>query len=145
MTNEEHYRKLEGMYNRAPVNRSFFVDSKMEISAGKALIRQEVNPDLFHAGGGLHGAIYFKMLDDAAYFAAATTIRDTFLVTKSYEIHFLRPINGGELVATGRFISQEGRELKAKSVLTVNGKIVGKGSGIFVSSRRALDEAVGYG
>ena len=29
-----------------------------------------VRPDFFHAAGAVHGSVYFKLLDDAAYFDA---------------------------------------------------------------------------
>ena len=144
MTNQEHFEKLKSMYLKAPINQDVFVGSEMKIENELCEIHYPIDKKLFHAGGGLHGAIYFKLLDDSAYFAAATQVRDTFLLTKSYEIQFLRPITEGEVVATGRFVSQDGRELIAKSVLTVDGKIVGKGSGVFAYSKMPLSEEVGY-
>jgi uncharacterized protein (TIGR00369 family) len=144
MTDEDHFEKLKSMYTVAPINQDVFVGSEMKIENEYCQISYPIDKKLFHAGGGLHGAIYFKLLDDSAYFAAATTNRDVFLLTKSYEIQFLRPITGGEVVATGRFVSREGRELVAKSVLTVDGKIVGKGSGVFAYSKMPLDATVGY-
>jgi len=68
MIAEEHYRKLENLYASAPIN-AFYLPV-MHISEGAAEIEIEVSHKLFHAAHVVHGSVYFKMLDDAAFFAA---------------------------------------------------------------------------
>jgi acyl-coenzyme A thioesterase PaaI-like protein len=89
-----HWRALERLYEAAPINRLFA--SRLEIAeAGAATIRFVIEPDCFHAAGAAHGTIYFKMLDDAAFYAANTLISDRFLLTTSFNLHFTKPVRGG--------------------------------------------------
>jgi len=56
------------MYAAAPIN-NFFLP-KITVSEGESIIEIEITEKLHHAAGGVHGSVYFKMLDDAAFFAA---------------------------------------------------------------------------
>ncbi len=60
----EHYRKLERMYLAAPINA--FFQPKLHIEEGWAEVRIQVRPDFHHTLGAMHGAVYFKAMDDAA-------------------------------------------------------------------------------
>ena len=44
-----------------------------------------------------HGTIYFKMLDDAAFYAANSLVTDRFLLTTAFNLHFTKPIRTGEV------------------------------------------------
>ena len=89
-----HYRALEALYASAPVNRLF--DSRLEIlGEGHARIRFTVDERVHHAAGAAHGTIYFKMLDDAAFYAANTLVSDRFLLTTAFNLHFTAPIRSG--------------------------------------------------
>src|SRR6478735_11080918 len=86
-----HYRALEALYASAPVNRLF--DSRLEIlGEGHARIRFTVDESVHHAAGAAHGTIYFKMLDDAAFYAANSLVSDRFLLTTAFNLHFTAPI-----------------------------------------------------
>lgn len=68
---DAHLRALESLYRSAPINGLFA--STIELAeAGRSDIRFTVEPDSFHAAGAAHGTLYFKMLDDAAFYAANT-------------------------------------------------------------------------
>ena len=83
-----HFRALEALYRGAPVNALF--PSTLEIAApGVARIAFTVAPAMFHAGGAAHGTIYFKMLDDAAFYAANSLVSDRFLLTTAFNLHFI--------------------------------------------------------
>ena len=70
-----HYRALEALYASAPVNQLF--KSRLEIvGEGHARIRFTVDESVHHAAGAAHGTIYFKMLDDAAFYAANAMVTD---------------------------------------------------------------------
>ena len=43
-----------------------------------------VTPDMFHAAGAAHGTLFFKMLTDAAFYAANSLGTDRFLLTTGY-------------------------------------------------------------
>ncbi len=57
--------------------------------------RFDVGPHLHHAGGAVHGANYFKAMDDAAFFAANSLVDDVFVLTVSFNVYFLRPHHRG--------------------------------------------------
>ena len=143
MTATEHHRKLERMYNTAPVN-DFFRPA-MTVAEGRAEVLTEVRRDFFHAAGAVHGVTYFKLLDDAAFFAANSLIEDVFVLTVSFNLYLTRPVNQGTMKATGEVVSRSKRLLVAQSVLVDGeGRELGRGSGSFMPSRIALGPEVGY-
>jgi len=141
---ELHWRALESLYASAPVNQLF--DSKLEIfDAGQSRIRFAVDERYFHAAGAAHGTIYFKMLDDAAFYAANTLVTDRFLLTTSFNLHFTAPVRGGEVIAEGKWISGKRRVFVAESrLVTPDGEEIGRGTGTFMRSRIALSSLHGY-
>ena len=139
----EHWKKLENMYISASVNQLPPVPL-IAIGDGNCEIRQEISPMYFHAGGALHGAYYFKLLDDSAYFACASRCTKRFVLTKSFKIEFIRPAESGVLHAEGKLVSEEDGNMKAVSTLHLNGKLIGKGEGSFVESRKLLNEVTHY-
>lgn len=141
---ELHWRALEGLYSSAPVNALF--DSRLEVTGeGTALIRFTVDERCYHAAGAAHGTIYFKMLDDAAFYAANTLVTDKFLLTTSFNLHFSRPVRAGEVIAEGRWVSGRRRVLVAESRLVdAEGEEIGRGTGTFQRSRIALSSLPGY-
>ena len=142
MNNEQHFRKLEKMYLSAPIN-NFYLPS-VSISQGQAEIQTEVKPEFFHAAGSLHGSVYFKLLDDAAFFAVNSLVKDFFVLTVSFNIYLTRPVTKGILVAQGQVVSRSVNYFVADSVLTVNDKEVARGSGSFLRSRVELAGVESY-
>lgn len=139
-----HWRALEGLYASAPVNRLF--ESQLTIlGEGRSRIVFTVDARYHHAAGAAHGTIYFKMLDDAAFYAANTLVTDRFLLTTSFNLHFSRPVKDGQVVAEGRWISGRRRVLVAESRLVdEEGEEIGRGTGTFMRSRMALSGLDGY-
>jgi uncharacterized protein (TIGR00369 family) len=139
-----HWRALEGLYASAPINRLFA--SSLEITGeGSSRITFSVEERHYHAAGAAHGTIYFKMLDDAAFYAANTLVTDRFLLTTSFNLHFTRPVRIGQVVAEGRWISGRRRVLVAESRLVdADGEEIGRGTGTFQRSRISLSGLAGY-
>ncbi|HEX2793021.1 MAG TPA: PaaI family thioesterase [Croceicoccus sp.] len=139
-----HWRALESLYASAPVNQLF--RSRLEIPGeGLSRIHFDVDQSVFHAAGAAHGTIYFKMLDDAAFYAANTMVSDRFLLTTSFNLHFSRPIKGGRIVAEGRWISGRRRVLMGEArLIDEEGEEVGRGTGTFMRSQIALSGLPGY-
>ena len=139
-----HWRALESLYASAPVNRLF--ESRLTITGeGRSEIRFLVEEKHYHAAGAAHGTIYFKMLDDAAFYAANTLVTDRFLLTTSFNLLFSRPVKSGEVIAEGRWISGRRRVLVAESRLVdAEGEEIGRGTGTFQRSRIALSGLPGY-
>lgn len=135
---------LERLYAAAPVN-ALFASRLRIVGEGRAEITFDVDHRVFHAAGAAHGTIYFKMLDDAAFYAANTLVTDRFLLTTSFNLHFTKPVRGGPVVAEGRWISGRKRVLVAESRLVdADGDEIGRGTGTFMRSRIALSSLAGY-
>lgn len=139
-----HWRALEALYAAAPINRLF--DSILEVTGeGAARITFSVDERHYHAAGAAHGTVYFKMLDDAAFYAANTLVTDRFLLTTSFNLHFTRPVKAGRVTAEGRWISGRKRVLVAESrLIDAEGEEIGRGTGTFMRSRIALSSLPGY-
>jgi len=139
-----HWRALEGLYASAPINQLF--NSTLSIpEEGRASIVFAVDERHYHAAGAAHGTIYFKMLDDAAFYAANTLVTDRFLLTTSFNLHFTRPVRTGLVRAEGRWISGRRRVLVAESrLIDADGEEIGRGTGTFQRSRIALSSLSGY-
>src|ERR1043165_7624480 len=139
-----HFRALEALYASAPVNGLF--ESSLEIVAeGHSRIRFRVDERYHHAAHAAHGTIYFKMLDDAAFYAANSLVSDRFLLTTGFNLHFTKPIRTGEVIAEGRWISGRRRVFIAEShLLDEEGEEIGRGTGTFMRSHIALSGLPGY-
>lgn len=138
-----HYRKLETMYRRAPVNRLY--EPTVAIEDGAATIEIAVKPEYFHAAGAVHGAILFKMLDDACFFAAASQVQDVFVLTVSFTTYMTRPVSEGRLTSRGRVVHAGKNLLLAEAAVSVvGGKEVARGNGSFMKSAIPLTEDLGY-
>ena len=138
----DHYRKLERMYLSAPVNRIY--SPKIQIDEGRAVVEIEVGEQFFHAANAVHGAVYFKVLDDSAFFAANSLVPDHYVLTASFNVYFTRPVREGTLRGEGRVVRRSKSLLIAESVLFNGDKEVARGSGTFVPSKIVLSEERGY-
>jgi uncharacterized protein (TIGR00369 family) len=141
---DAHFRRLEALYRSAPVNALF--ESAIEIpEAGHSVIDFTVGQASFHAAGAAHGTLYFKMLDDAAFYAANSLISDRFLLTTAFNLHFTRPMRGGSARAEGRWISGRRRVLIAEArIVDADGEECARGTGTFLRSHIALSSLPGY-
>jgi uncharacterized protein (TIGR00369 family) len=139
-----HFRALERLYASAPINRLF--PSSLQITApGEARIVFDVAPAYFHAAGATHGTLYFKMLDDAAFYAANSLVSDRFLLTTAFNLLFTKPLKAGPIVAEGRWLSGKRRVYVAEARLVDGeGEEVGRGTGTFMRSTIPLTSLPGY-
>ena len=142
--NVDHFRRLERMYlTKASIN-DYFKPS-IAIGDGEAEIRIEVDPKFFHAAGAVHGSVYFKALDDAAFFAANSVVEDVFVLTTNFNIQLLRPVTEGILIAKGALVSATRSLLIADAELRDDrDRLVGRGTGNFMKSRIQLQDIPGY-
>ncbi len=139
-----HHRRLEALYATAPINTLF--PSQLHIPAeGQSSIRFDVTEAMFHGAGAGHGTIYFKMLDDAAFYAANSMVNDVFLLTTQFNLFLTRPVHAGPLWAHGRWVSGHRRVLIAEStIVDADGEEVARGQGSFMRSRIPLASLPGY-
>ncbi|MES2903969.1 MAG: PaaI family thioesterase [Pseudomonadota bacterium] len=139
-----HLRGLETLYDSAPVNRLF--ESRLTLlEAGQSRIEFNVTSAAFHAAGAAHGTLYFKMLDDAAFYAANGLVTDRFLLTTAFNLHFTRPMREGPMVAEGKWISGKRRVFIAEArIVDADGEECARGTGTFLRSHIALSGLDGY-
>ena len=143
MTDAEHHRKLERLYANAPVSQWY--GATIAIADGQAEVRLAIRPEFYHAAHAVHGSVYFRALDDAAFFAVNSRVRDVLVLTVSFTVHFARPVTSGEVRAVGRLLHGRGRLFLAEADLfDSGGKLLGRGSGVFTRSAIPLDPSIGY-
>lgn len=140
----EHFRALERLYAEAPINTLF--DSKLKITErGHARITFDVDERHYHAAGAVHGTSYFKMLDDAAFYAANSLVSDRFLLTTAFNLLFTRPLKAGKVTAEGRWVSGKRRVFVADSrLIDSQGEEIARGTGTFMRSHIPLAGLPGY-
>ena len=142
---EIHFRKLERMYLSAPVNNQVYKGITIAISNEKAELSLKIEEKYFHAANAIHGSVYFKMLDDAAFFSVNSIVKDVFVYTVSFNIQLLRPVSAGIIRSVGELKFKSTNLFIADSTLfDEKNKLVGRGSGNFVRSKIELTEEIGY-
>jgi uncharacterized protein (TIGR00369 family) len=143
VTDAEHYHKLEHLYGAAPISRWY--GATIAVGEGRAEVRVATRPEFYHAAHAVHGSVYFRALDDAAFFAVNSKVREVLVLTVSFTVHFARPVTSGELRAVGRFVHGGGRLFLAEADLwDSEGQLLGRGSGVFTRSAIRLDPRIGY-
>lgn len=141
---QDHFLKLERMYLSAPVQK-IYKGISISIEKGRAKISWPVDPTLFHAGGSLHGSVYFRLLDDAAYFACNSLSDDYFLLTSTFHIDFFRPVSKGILQSEGKIVKAGKKVFYAESDLyDEKDKLVASGKGSFMKSTMLLNSINNY-
>ncbi len=143
MANEEHFRKLERMYACAPINE--FYAPQLTVDEGVSELSMTVRREFFHGAHAVHGSVYFKALDDAAWFSVNSLVEDVYVLTASFNIHLLKPVSEGTITARGRVVHQSLRLFLAESELVdARGRQLARGSGSFMRSQIKLTAEVGY-
>lgn len=140
MNREKHYKLLEQMYGQAPIH-SFYLDISLKVEDHKSTVTLPVRKEFCHAGAAVHGSVYFKLLDDAAYFAVQSVVHDYFIVTTQFDIQLLRPVTSGTLIAIGEahFIANNLFAATAE-LRDEKGRLIAKGQGQFMKSKMALED-----
>ena len=140
-----HFQKLERMYLSALINTQVYEGITIQVTTERAELTLPITPKFHHAANAMHGSVYFKMLDDAAFFAVNSIVEDVFVYTVSLNVQLLRPVASGLVRSVG--------ELKFKStnlfiadakLFDERNKLVGRASGNFMRSKIALTEEIGY-
>ena len=140
-----HYTRLEKMYLNANINTKMFTSTTAKISDSKAEIGITISDKHFHALGAIHGSVYFKLLDDAAYFAVSSIVKDYFVLTTSFNLNMIKPANKGKLTAIGEVKFESKNLFIAKSkILNYKGEEIAFGIGNFSKSKIPLSKDIGY-
>lgn len=146
MPNALHYRRLEKMHATAACNLAYCPGLTLEVGEGRSTMTLPVRPEFFHAAKAMHGFLYFKMMDEAAFFAANSLVEDVFVLTGSFNLHLFRPVTSGLLRAEGTVTHASKSSILAEAVLyNAEGKQIARGSGTFVRGPTPLNAEIGYG
>lgn len=138
----EHHRRLEAMYHSAPVNQAY--EPELEVEHGAARLTMQAKRSDYHAADAVHGHVLFKMMDDAAFFAANSLVR-TFVLTVHFDVHLLKPVTAGELRCHAEVLHEGASSILADAIVTDEaGDQAARGTGSFVKGKRSLDELDGY-
>ena len=140
-----HYNRLQKMYLNANINTKIFNTTTAKISKAKAEIGLTISEKHFHALGAIHGSVYFKLLDDAAYFAVSSIVEDFFVLTTSFNLNIVKPVNKGKLTAIGKVRFKSRSLYTAESTLyNDKGEEIAFGTGNFSKSKVPLSKEIGY-
>ena len=143
MSEIQHFSALEKMYLAAPINRIY--KPTIVITEGRSEIEIELNEEYFHSAGAVHGSVYFKMLDDAAFFAVNSLEQKVFVLTASFTTYLTRPVSSGIIRSVGSVATQTKSQFIAESIAyNSQGQEVGRGNGIFIRGQQLLKDALGY-
>lgn len=133
------------MYESAPVNLTHFSGTSIQFGTDHVEITFETINSLNHAGGSVHGAVAFKLLDDAAYFSCQMFELQFFLLTASFQIHFVRPVKSTRLTAVGHIRQKSKNLFVAESRLFDDrNKELAFGTGSFMKSAMELSSLEAY-
>ena len=139
MTNS-HFKKLEKIYLNANLNNVIYSNTEIIISKNYSEIKMPIKEDYFHALNAIHGSVYFKMLDDAAFFAAQSVVEDYMLLTANFNISFKMPVTDGWIKSKGKLLSVSKQEINAEAKMyNSKNEIVAFGNGIFKKSKISID------
>ncbi|AGH45537.1 PaaI family thioesterase [Paraglaciecola psychrophila] len=143
MDASEHFEYLIRMHDSVKINE--FYQPTLAVGEGTAEIEINLSEAFHHAAGGVHGSVYFKMLDDAAWYAANSLEQEYFLVTVSFTTYITRPVSSGKMRAVGRVVNKNTSQFISEAVVyDADGREIGRGNGVFVRSKALLANAQGY-
>ena len=143
MLENTHFSCLQNMYLAAPINTIYQPD--IIISNARAEIEIELSSKYFHSAGAVHGSVYFKMLDDAAFFAANSLEQNVFVLTTSFTTYITRPISTGRLKAVGKVVNQNKSQFIVEAIAyDEKDNEIARGNGVFVRSKILLLDIKSY-
>ena len=89
--------------------------------------------------------MYWKLLDDSAFFAVNSVVETHFVLTASFTIYLTEPVSNGNLIAKGKLVNSSGKQFIAESVLiNDSNKEIARGSGVYIKSKIRLTPEMGY-
>lgn len=140
----KHYQYLANMYLSAPIQ-NLYPGTTISINEGSAEITLPIHTKHHHAANAVHGSVYFRMLDDAAFFAANSLVADRFVLTVTFNTNLVRPVSEGILKCLGTVVNKSKKLITSESKLyNENGKLIAFGTGQFMISNIELDHSIGY-
>ena len=101
---------------------------------GHAHIDLPYNPNLDHAGKGIHGGVMATLLDYAGWCAVAAKKEGILVVTSEFTVHLLYPVKESELHAEGWVVKSGTRISVAEMrVSASDGELAAIGTGTYIT------------
>ncbi|NNF17209.1 MAG: PaaI family thioesterase [Gammaproteobacteria bacterium] len=140
---EDHFARLRAMYLDAPCNDQY--QPEISIQKGVAHVSVTVRPNMFHAGGSLHGSIFYRLLEDAALYATNSYVNDVIMQAASFTCYMVKPVTHGVITAEGKVKNTTAELYIAEAqIMSASGDTVARGSGAFLKSKIRLVPEIGY-
>ena len=131
------------MYHSHPLNE--FYKAKITISEKNAIVTLTLKSEFHHAANAVHGSVYWKMLDDSAYFAVNSIVEDVFVLTASFTIYLTKPVSTGSIIAKGKLVHATQSQFIGEAVLYNNqNEEIARGSGVYIRSKLQFSPEIGY-
>lgn len=136
---KEHFTLLQNIYLKAPIQ-NLYPHTTIAIKEKEASINMPINSNHLHAAKGMHGSVYFRLLDDAAFFAANSIEVKYFVLTASFMVKFIKPVATGILTAKGIVTElNHSKIFTTSSLYNEENELIALGEGIFIRSKIELD------
>ncbi|WP_026688578.1 PaaI family thioesterase [Alteribacter aurantiacus] len=124
---------LKGRFETSP----FFAHLGFKIETyekDKVVLKLPVQQHLINTNGTVHGGVYATMLDNIMSMVVRNAIQED-IVTVNMNIHFLAPVEAGELFAEATILQQGYRIVTCEGEIYSNNQVVAKSSGTFKVKR----------
>ena len=133
-----HLDQIISYYKDHPMHKDLEID--VDYTQGKAQVGLTVHKSILNLVGILHGAIYFKLIDDACFFAGLSLNKSNFIATSSMSIHYLKPVSKGRIIADAAVVDQVGKKYVCEAAIQdLNGVKYAFGSGMFIEPKGDFD------
>lgn len=143
MNQSTHYSKLANLYHNHPLNN--FYKAEIDISNESAEVTLLLRPEFHHAASAVHGSVYWKLLDDSAFFAVNSKVEDVFVLTANFTIYLTKPVARGTLIAKGKFVHATRSQFIGESILySDQEEEIARGNGVYIRSKLPLTPEMGY-
>jgi uncharacterized protein (TIGR00369 family) len=117
-----------------PLNMSVALKEK------SAKITMSVHSSVLNFVGILHGSIYFKLMDDACFFAVIATNQSSFVVTSNMTVNYIKPVSEGMIITHASVITKRGRLYLCESHITnLEGSILAHATGSFIEPKTTYE------
>ena len=114
-------------------------DPGIRISEGEADIVLPLRNEDTGSGGGMHDAVCFSLMNDAAANAVCSLVDSGTALTAEFSVTLTHAVASGELIARGRYVGRAGSNFLADAILTdTEGTELGRGDGVFFEATSSI-------
>lgn len=139
----EHYKKLENLFLKSSINE--ILDAKIKITEGATEIHLTKKEFMHNEIEPIHSAYIFMVLESSAFFAANSLIEDVSIVSKSFEILYVRNLESKIYTAKAKFLEKSmGNYIISSELYDEKGNLITKAKGVYRRSKKSLKNIKNY-